>query len=108
VPRPDLDDQPHTVSPVSWGGPTDGGLGGRVHPQIAWAKLDALARGAQLATEQLWPLPDNSKKNVLRRPLPSTSDRVEHLSISFCWTNHIETDRKAVITDRKRKKGGRN
>jgi 5-methyltetrahydropteroyltriglutamate--homocysteine methyltransferase len=33
---------------------TDCGLGGRVHPQIAWAKLDTLARGAQLATEQLW------------------------------------------------------
>jgi 5-methyltetrahydropteroyltriglutamate--homocysteine methyltransferase len=33
---------------------TDCGLGGRVHPQIAWAKLDTLARGAQLATEALW------------------------------------------------------
>jgi 5-methyltetrahydropteroyltriglutamate--homocysteine methyltransferase len=28
---------------------TDCGLGGRVHPQIAWAKLGALAQGAQLA-----------------------------------------------------------
>lgn len=28
---------------------TDCGLGGRVHEQIAWAKLDALARGAELA-----------------------------------------------------------
>jgi len=28
---------------------TDCGLGGRVHPQIAWAKLDALAKGAELA-----------------------------------------------------------
>jgi 5-methyltetrahydropteroyltriglutamate--homocysteine methyltransferase len=28
---------------------TDCGLGGRVHPQIAWAKLEALAEGAQLA-----------------------------------------------------------
>jgi len=34
---------------------TDCGLGGRVHPQIAWAKLDALAAGAELATERLWP-----------------------------------------------------
>ena len=34
---------------------TDCGLGGRVHPQIAWAKLDALAKGAALATRQLWP-----------------------------------------------------
>jgi 5-methyltetrahydropteroyltriglutamate--homocysteine methyltransferase len=34
---------------------TDCGLGGRVHPQIAWAKLEALARGAALASRQLWP-----------------------------------------------------
>ena len=34
---------------------TDCGLGGRVHPQIAWAKLGALAEGARLATSQLWP-----------------------------------------------------
>ena len=33
---------------------TDCGLGGRVHPQIAWAKLDALAKGAALATAELW------------------------------------------------------
>jgi 5-methyltetrahydropteroyltriglutamate--homocysteine methyltransferase len=33
---------------------TDCGLGGRVHPQIAWAKLDTLSKGAQLATQQLW------------------------------------------------------
>ena len=33
---------------------TDCGLGGRVHPQIAWAKLEALAQGAALATKQLW------------------------------------------------------
>jgi 5-methyltetrahydropteroyltriglutamate--homocysteine methyltransferase len=33
---------------------TDCGLGGRVHPQIAWAKLEALAQGAELATRQLW------------------------------------------------------
>ena len=33
---------------------TDCGLGGRVHPQIAWAKLEALAQGAALATGQLW------------------------------------------------------
>jgi 5-methyltetrahydropteroyltriglutamate--homocysteine methyltransferase len=34
---------------------TDCGLGGRVHPQIAWAKLEALAQGAALASRQLWP-----------------------------------------------------
>ena len=33
---------------------TDCGLGGRVHPQIAWAKLGALVEGADLATRQLW------------------------------------------------------
>jgi 5-methyltetrahydropteroyltriglutamate--homocysteine methyltransferase len=33
---------------------TDCGLGFRVHPQIAWAKLKALADGAALATRELW------------------------------------------------------
>ena len=33
---------------------TDCGLGGRVHPEIAWAKLRALAEGARLASKQLW------------------------------------------------------
>jgi 5-methyltetrahydropteroyltriglutamate--homocysteine methyltransferase len=33
---------------------TDCGLGGRIHPQIAWAKLQALAQGAALASRQLW------------------------------------------------------
>ena len=33
---------------------TDCGLGGRIHPQIAWAKLEALAEGAKLATKELW------------------------------------------------------
>ena len=33
---------------------TDCGLGGRVHPQIAWAKLEALVEGARRATRQLW------------------------------------------------------
>ena len=33
---------------------TDCGLGGRVHPDIAWAKLEALVAGAALATRQLW------------------------------------------------------
>ncbi|HLG72525.1 MAG TPA: cobalamin-independent methionine synthase II family protein [Chloroflexota bacterium] len=34
---------------------TDCGIGNRVgHPEIAWAKLEALAKGAQLATEELW------------------------------------------------------
>jgi 5-methyltetrahydropteroyltriglutamate--homocysteine methyltransferase len=33
---------------------TDCGLGGRIHPQIAWAKLEALAEGARLASRELW------------------------------------------------------
>jgi len=33
---------------------TDCGLGGRVHPEIAWAKLGSLTQGAALATRQLW------------------------------------------------------
>jgi 5-methyltetrahydropteroyltriglutamate--homocysteine methyltransferase len=33
---------------------TDCGMGMRVHPQIAWAKLKALAEGAALATKQLY------------------------------------------------------
>ncbi|WP_369045403.1 cobalamin-independent methionine synthase II family protein [Sinomonas sp. P10A9] len=33
---------------------TDCGLGGRVHPQIAWAKLEALSEGAKIATDRLW------------------------------------------------------
>ena len=34
---------------------TDCGLGGRVHPMIAWAKLEALVQGAELASRRLWP-----------------------------------------------------
>ena len=33
---------------------TDCGFGGRIHPQIAWAKLEALAQGAKLASKELW------------------------------------------------------
>ncbi len=33
---------------------TDCGMGFRVHPQIAWAKLKALADGARLASKHLW------------------------------------------------------
>lgn len=33
---------------------TDCGLGGRIHPQLAWAKLTALSQGAKLASEELW------------------------------------------------------
>ena len=33
---------------------TDCGRGGRVHAMVAWAKLEALAQGAALASKQLW------------------------------------------------------
>lgn len=33
---------------------TDCGLGGRVHPEIAWAKFRSMTEGARLATRQLW------------------------------------------------------
>jgi 5-methyltetrahydropteroyltriglutamate--homocysteine methyltransferase len=33
---------------------TDCGLGGRIHADIAWAKLEALAQGAQIASKKLW------------------------------------------------------
>jgi 5-methyltetrahydropteroyltriglutamate--homocysteine methyltransferase len=33
---------------------TDCGLGGRIHPQLAWAKLRALSAGAAVASRQLW------------------------------------------------------
>jgi 5-methyltetrahydropteroyltriglutamate--homocysteine methyltransferase len=33
---------------------TDCGLGGRVHPQLLWAKVRALSEGAELASERLW------------------------------------------------------
>jgi 5-methyltetrahydropteroyltriglutamate--homocysteine methyltransferase len=33
---------------------TDCGLGGRVHPQLLWAKVRALSEGAEVASERLW------------------------------------------------------
>jgi 5-methyltetrahydropteroyltriglutamate--homocysteine methyltransferase len=33
---------------------TDYGLGGRVHPQIAWAKLRVLHECATIASKKLW------------------------------------------------------
>jgi len=33
---------------------TDCGLGGRVHRDIAWAKLETLAQGAAIASKKLW------------------------------------------------------
>jgi 5-methyltetrahydropteroyltriglutamate--homocysteine methyltransferase len=37
---------------------TDCGYGNRVYPDIAWAKMKAMAAGAELATQQLWPRSD--------------------------------------------------
>ena len=34
---------------------TDSGLGGRVHADLAWAKLRTLVEGARLASTSLWP-----------------------------------------------------
>jgi len=34
---------------------TDCGFGGRLHPELAWAKLQSLVEGAQLASRRLWP-----------------------------------------------------
>jgi 5-methyltetrahydropteroyltriglutamate--homocysteine methyltransferase len=34
-------------------GGTDCGLGGRVHPSLAWVKLKSLVEGAELASRQL-------------------------------------------------------
>ena len=33
---------------------TDCGMGGRIHPDIAWAKFEALAQGARIASKTLW------------------------------------------------------
>jgi 5-methyltetrahydropteroyltriglutamate--homocysteine methyltransferase len=33
---------------------TDCGMGGRIHPSLAWAKLGALAQGAAIASDRLW------------------------------------------------------
>lgn len=32
----------------------DCGFGSRIHPQLGWAKLQALAEGADLASRRLW------------------------------------------------------
>jgi 5-methyltetrahydropteroyltriglutamate--homocysteine methyltransferase len=42
------------VGPTNVIASTDCGLGGRVHPQVAWAKLQSLTEGARLASAQLF------------------------------------------------------
>ena len=41
------------VGPERVIGSTDCGLGGRIHPQIAWAKLESLTEGAKIASKRL-------------------------------------------------------
>ena len=41
------------VGPENVVASTDCGLGGRVHPEIAWAKLESLAQGAEIASKRL-------------------------------------------------------
>ncbi|HYU70630.1 MAG TPA: cobalamin-independent methionine synthase II family protein [Burkholderiales bacterium] len=49
-------------------GGTDCGLGPRVgSPEIAWAKLEALAQGARLASRQLWARRAQAPKRVARK-----------------------------------------
>jgi len=45
---------------------TDCGLGGRVHPQIARAKLRALRDGAAIATKTLWNWEQERGERLLR------------------------------------------
>jgi len=41
------------VGPERVIGSTDCGLGGRIHPQVAWAKLESLTEGAKIASKRL-------------------------------------------------------
>jgi 5-methyltetrahydropteroyltriglutamate--homocysteine methyltransferase len=57
-------------------GGTDCGLGPRVgHARIAWAKLEALAEGARLATRKLWSRPRRTRPQLrtrsARRSIPT-------------------------------------
>jgi len=52
---------------------TDCGLGGRIHPEIAWAKLEALSQGAKLATKQLWS--KGAKKAAKKAPAKKSAKR---------------------------------
>jgi len=42
------------VGPENVVASTDCGLGGRLHPQIAWAKLQSLVDGAKIASRELF------------------------------------------------------
>ena len=52
-------------------GGTDCGLGPRVgSPEIVWAKLEALAAGARIASKRLWAIPPK-KRAASRKPAPA-------------------------------------
>src|SRR5699024_247975 len=67
------------VGPERVIGSTDCGLGGRVHPQIAWAKLESPVQGAQLASPRLRRTPVAAKSSpgghtdVARRHIARTT-----------------------------------
>ena len=49
-------------------GGTDCGLGPRVgSPEIAWAKLEALAEGARIASKRLWTRPSKKKAQTRKK-----------------------------------------
>jgi len=61
-------------------GGTDCGLGPRVgSPEIAWAKLEALAQGARLASQRLWMRPDRpSKRPSKKKRGPARKKKTGH------------------------------
>jgi 5-methyltetrahydropteroyltriglutamate--homocysteine methyltransferase len=54
---------------------TDCGLGGRIHPQIAWAKLEMLSQGAKIASKELWRKPAAKKSSRKPAKRAATSRR---------------------------------
>ncbi len=54
---------------------TDCGLGGCIHEHIAWAKLESLAQGAEIATRRLWSQCRFPKCAPRRRPSPHGEGR---------------------------------
>ena len=44
----------HVIAGTDWGFSTQATYTPEVHPTVVWAKFQAMAEGAQLATEQLW------------------------------------------------------
>ena len=61
---------------------TDCGLGGRVHPQIAWAKLKALSEGAALASKHLYQGRAARLTRITPRPRMREDYRIEGAGVS--------------------------